>query len=369
MPRRGSRQKVAPGIYRDSYGYEAIVGRSGPFKQVSRRYPPDTPIPLMQRWQLDVRADRLTERPQGSPRGTLEADAPRYLRTLPERSARRRDASYLLRHWLRTPLAKMRRHEITRADIKAQLATWEAAGVAASTLNHRLQALRNVYKELDGPHVPNPTDGISRRREPEAEPRGIPIVLAEAILEQFRQVGKKDQKRDGEMALRLRVMLTTGLSQSQVERLRRHDVNFAAGRFYARARRKGKGAAGAWLPLLPQAKDALSAYDAAGLWERPFSRSSMHSAFARAVAKVLKTAKESGVELHLPRKLRPYDLRHAFGTEVYRATGDQRAAQALLQHADIRTTRRYTEGAVDFRAEEAIRLVAAHWKPPSTSED
>lgn len=359
---KGKRRAVATGIYQDRYGFEATVGKTRHFKQQSRRYPPDAKLSVMQRWQLDIRSARLTEHPTGgSTRGTLEADVPAYLKTIPAGSTRRRDETILLGHWIRSPLGTMRRSDITRADIKAQLAAWEAAGAKASTLNHRLRALRSLYRELDGDDRIHPTDKIRKRREPTPEPRAVPLAVAHAILAQLRLMGRKGAKHESATAIRLRVMLTTGLPHTQLQRLARRDVDFEGARFYARPRRKGKGTRGVWLPLLPHAIEALSAYDAAGLWERPFSRSAMHSAFARAVAKIQAAAQAAGVVLPLPPNLRPYDFRHVFLTEVYRATGDQRAAQALGQHADIRTTRRYTEGAVDERAAAAIALVAAGW--------
>ena len=45
-----------------------------------------------------------------------------------------------------------------------------------------------------------------------------------------------------------------------------------------------------------------------------------------------------------PGALSSYDCRHTFGTEVTRITGTREAAKELLQHADVRTTERYTLG-------------------------
>lgn len=360
MPKKGARTRVASGIYLDKYGYEAIVGRTKHFPQASQRFPPDTPLAKMQRWQLNVRSARLTERPDSTQaRNTLAADIPAYLKTLAKDA--RTWPNILLRHWLNSPLAAQRRHEITRGDVKAQLAAWTDAGAAASTVNHRLRALRALYHELDGKDAPNPTTGIQKQREPDAEPRAVHPAVAFAILEQLRPIGKKGAKRDSATKIRLRVMVTTGLPHSQLMRLARRDVDFTKGVFYARPRRKGKGAPGAWLPLLPQAVDALKAYDAAKLWETSFSRDSMRRSFRLAVEKVVQAADASGVALHLPPKLRPYDLRHSFLTAAYLATGDLRAVQALAQHSDIKTTRRYTEGAVDARAALAIQELAKRW--------
>jgi integrase len=74
----------------------------------------------------------------------------------------------------------------------------------------------------------------------------------------------------------------------------------------------------------------------------PFSRGSLRKALHLACV----TAK---VPL-----IRPYDLRHSFGTAVYEATGDIASAQALLDHSDVKQTRRYTMKAVAGRMRKAL---------------
>lgn len=51
--------------------------------------------------------------------------------------------------------------------------------------------------------------------------------------------------------------------------------------------------------------------------------------------------------------VRPYDLRHSYGTAVYRATNDIRAAQNLLRNKTLAVTMRYTLAAVDAQAQAA----------------
>lgn len=57
--------------------------------------------------------------------------------------------------------------------------------------------------------------------------------------------------------------------------------------------------------------------------------------------------------------VRPYDLRHLFGTAAYAATGDLRAAQQLLGHASLRMTDRYTLAAVPERLQVAVGQIDA----------
>ena len=68
-------------------------------------------------------------------------------------------------------------------------------------------------------------------------------------------------------------------------------------------------------------------------------------------------------DLCVPDHCRPYDVRHSFLTDVLRKTGDMRATQELAQHRDIKTTERYTKGAVPERVAQAIAKMRAVWFP------
>ena len=106
-------------------------------------------------------------------------------------------------------------------------------------------------------------------------------------------------------------------------------------------RRKGHGTDRHRLPLSDQAVGALREFDALDCWGK-FSNSSLWKTFQRACV----TAKVSGV--------RPYDLRHSFGTKVYAATGDPLAVQYLLMHSTQKMTERYTQGAMNGRLRLAV---------------
>jgi len=52
----------------------------------------------------------------------------------------------------------------------------------------------------------------------------------------------------------------------------------------------------------------------------------------------------------------PYDLRHSFGTAIYRATGDLKITKELMGHSAIRMTERYTLAAVPQRRTAAMKV-------------
>ena len=140
---------------------------------------------------------------------------------------------------------------------------------------------------------------------------------------------------------RLALMAYTGFAPATIMRLRPKDVRWDAGSVFVQGRRKGKGTKGQTIPLTSAGLEALRRFDELDCWG-PFGTSSAWCSFQRPCGKLGLTG------------LRPYDLRHSFGTAVYAATGDLRATQQLLGHASRTTTDRYTLAAVPERLQLAV---------------
>jgi integrase len=378
MTGTGARRRImiAAGIWRegDRLIAETRIGnwRDGTQGRAREVFPLGTDVPRMQAWQHHTKGDLLLTTPAPATRGSLAADVPTYLATLPD-GKYKRDTTAILAHWIACPVGTMRRHDISRLDVIAQIARWTDGDAAAGTCNKRLSRLRNLYRTLDGVTAPNPTDAIKFLREPEREPRDMPIRIVRLILDSLIDRGRagKDGTRPpvSDTKLRLSVIAWTGIAPATLIRVRPRDLDLKGARIYLRPRRKGKGSAGAWVALLPPAVDALRAFVAAGLVGRAWSASSMrktwHTGIARATAAATRYAADTGDQswvtdlAHLPPHPRPYDLRHAFGAEIYRTTGDIRAVSELLQHATLETTKRYTKGAVSERVTAAIAAASA----------
>ncbi len=146
-----------------------------------------------------------------------------------------------------------------------------------------------------------------------------------------------------------------------IQRLTARDLDLQAGTLVRPERRKGGGSKRELLPLTDQGIRALqSMLDHKGLTE-PFSRYVMYGEFKRACKRVEKV---QGISLA---GVRPYDLRHSYGTELYRLTGDERAVQKLLGHVKIETTHRYTLGGVDERLKSAVRAFNGSKSPAPVS--
>jgi integrase/recombinase XerD len=332
-------------------------------------------------WQARAEAQLLDDLPSVPREGTIAGDVPKFLAMIPA-GRTREDFADLLQHWIACPLGSVHRHDLSREAIIGQRSRWVEAGAAAVTVNHRLRALRALYNGLDGPTVPHPTDKIPNVKGPARTPRGIPMDVVEKILAEIPDRGRGE--RHGTRAdvsftkIRLSVIAWTGIPPVQLERLQARHLDLSqcvdrrGARVYLQPRRKAKGSPGAWVKLLPQAVEAFEQFAAANLWGKPFSRSSMGKSWKGAIRRITerlsadykRTKDRTALDawLHaIPPHCRPYDLRHSFGTEAYRITGDLRAVAELLQHADLETTKQYTGAAVSERVSSAIdKMEAAH---------
>lgn len=371
MPGQHTRIRLHPGIYRDGDALVAEVrigsSRDGTQTRQRQRFPLGTPVKEMQAWQHGARYDLAIAAPSAPTRGSLAADIADFVAALPE-GRYRVDTEDLLSHWSRSAIGARDRRTITRLDLLAVISDWTTAGAAENSCNRRLSRLRKLYRAFDGIDQGNPTDAIAYLREPRAEPRDISARIVRLILDSLPDQGRAasgdTRPTTSESKIRLRVLAWTGIAPATLRRVRPRDLDLEHARVYLRPRRKGKGTHGAWVTLLPLAVEAFRDFAAAGLFERAWSQSSLGKTWrvgiARATAAADRVARETGDQTWvaeiavLPPKCRPYDLRHAFASEIYRETGDIGAVSELLQHASFETTKRYTRGAVSARVAAAI---------------
>jgi len=321
---------------------------------------------------------------------TLKAAAVRYLaavRAMPTYKERERDIGL----WV-AALGHRKRRQITAAEIRAVREQWLLHGpkmvqraskraktpghrrpvewasvkgpLSASTVNHRLRALANLYTVLDGKHARNPAREVAEVDEPDDAPRAIPPDFLDLILAALpdrghqAEAGKKRPKVSQAKA-RIAVMAAEGLPPAQVKLIRlATDVDWEAPAIYVKRRKKGKGVKGGWRPLTQAGVEALRAFESAGA-EGDFSTSTLRRAFRRACRDVEKALAKKGITADLSR-LRLYDLRHTFATGALAATrGNLAAVQLLLQQADQRTTLRYTRAAVPALLADAAAQIDA----------
>jgi len=381
MPRTRQRTSIAPGISREGDCLVAVVRhgslRTGDQRRARQVFPLGTALDRIRAWQLSAKRDFLLEAPPAVGRGTLAGDIPTLLEQHIPEGRYREDLRALLAHWAASPLGARARMAITRADVLAQRKRWLEAGAAINSCNRRLSALRVLYHTLDATidgAVPScPADAVTYLKEPKPEPRAIPVHVVRLILDSLPDQGRAERGQErptvSHTKLRLRVFAWTGAAPQTIARVTRRHLDLARGQIYLTPRRKGGGAAGAWVPLIPAAVEALRAWLDAGLLGTKGSASSMGKTWRVGIKIATEKARQIAAETGdrswldalegLPPHCRPYDLRHSFGDEAYRLTGDIRATGELLQHASLDTTKRYTARAVSDRVAAAITAMSA----------
>ncbi len=225
-------------------------------------------------------------------------------------------------------------------QVRAFVAAGNRLGHAPRTLQRRLSAVRSLLAWLaaEGLIAANVASGL---RAPKA-PRKLPLVpdadQMKALLE---------AEDDGRLAVRDRALFelvySSGLRLAEVCSLQWGELDLEGG--FARV--VGKGAKTRVVPVGSQALAAL------GLWRTESPHAPRDPVFAgRGGAQIAPRSVQARLTLWARkhgegRRLHPHLLRHACASHVLESSGNLRAVQELLGHADIGTTQIYTH--LDFQ--------------------
>lgn len=338
----GKRTLIAKGIYRDKSGVAIVVSVHGTPREFRRTEQQesyktwDKPALIIERKRIDAREHvKATHKAEAA--ASLQADVDAYLQTLSGRT--REDAEDLLDHWL-INFRDRSRHTLTAMELRQHAATWTCA---ASTFNHRRQALISLYRALDGKHARNPARDIPKRKEVLGAPKALTYDVIRHALQQLPAGPEKAF---------LTLMAFTGLPHRHLNDLREPD--WQGKRLRVTPRRKGAGTEGRWLPLSPEALQALKQIKQHGWWGQ-LDRYKLYHRWEQVG----------------PEGTNPYSLRHSWITELYRrSNGDVLALQQLALHARLEQTQRYAAAALDDRMRALVvprtRATTPHGKRSKT---
>jgi len=232
---------------------------------------------------------------------------------------------------------------VRRDDITAFIATLRAGGLAPSSVERKVAAIKSFHKFLvrEGLADTHPTSGLPLPKVPDRLPDVISIDEASRLLAQ--------PFGDGPAAYRDRALLEVlygcGVRVSELVALDLPDIDLEAGEM----RVFGKGSKERLVPLAGAASRALADYLAHGrpyLHPTSWRRVDPSAVFLnvrggrltrQAMFGIVRTyGRRIGLELH------PHTLRHSFATHLLEGGADLRAVQEMLGHADISTTQVYT---------------------------
>lgn len=338
------------GIQSTPHGFRAAIRIHGILHR--QHFKKDTPLQTIKEWLLTTETRYRIHRAKQT--GYFDEDARAYLDTVKAMPSYA-DRKTHIEEWIAV-FGHVRRHKITADQIRAQLHTWRTTPrlvtftrrettkakktaeriLSASAVNKRRTALMHLFTVLDGKSAPNPVKDVPKFREPDPLPKGLPYSAITAL---WKVMG------DTPSRARLMVLAYTGITHRQLEQLTAGDVTSAT--VIVPGRQKGAGTRARVLPLTADGVRAFKAMQRTDAWGT-FSRSSLRKVFRAACRKVPALAP-------IADRLTPYDLRHSFGTEVYRISGDMRATQVLMGHSSPTLTHRYTLAAVDPRLTEALK--------------
>ena len=342
-------KKQLPGIRPRNGGFTVYV-RVRPGKGGLRRqqFPTGTPTSTMMAWQETQRRAA----PTASPAGSFAADVAEYLTRVTALVTYKKKAAILAR-WVHELGGDRARDSITPTEIDQVIQRWcvtptliapgiggrpsDPRGLQGGTVRQRVNALGAFFSTMNGKHAANPVRGCTKPQPPKPEARGLDYAVIARILAAMPPsvcASNGRPLRPSLAPLRAAVLAYTGMAPATLKRLTRASLVVDDGILVAvrlGARLKGGGVEARTLTLTGPGRDALTAFDAANAYGY-FATHSLNVIVQTAAASV-------GV----PRgTFRLYDLRHSFGTELYRTTRDLSTVARFLQHARVSSvTERY----------------------------
>lgn len=247
------------------------------------------------------------------------------------------------------------------SDIRSIIAEQHRSGIAGRSLARRLSALRGLYNHLNksGKTDDNPALDILAPRDSKA----LPATLDPDEVDRLLVDNLNDPMLARDLAM-FELMYSSGLRLAELVGIDLADLDLSVGQ----VRVTGKGGKTRDLPVGEQAIAAINkwlGYRRAqpGADERAVFLSSRGGRIAkRTVQMRLKRLAESQ---GLDRNCYPHMLRHSFASHLLESSGDLRAVQELLGHADISTTQVYTH--LDFQHMAKV-YDAAHPRARKTAE-
>jgi integrase/recombinase XerD len=245
--------------------------------------------------------------------------------------------------------------DITRQDILDFVALLRSQGLASSTIERKLSAVKTfhafAYREEIASH--NPATKLPTMKTAQRLPAVLSIPQMEAILSSVRADDSPLGLRDRAL---FEVLYGCGLRVSEACALDIVDIDFEG----STLRVTGKGSKQRMVPLGRIAAIALTDYLERG-------REHLHpkKAFSPATSAVLLTSRGNRLyreaayrtirlaaeKVGIPH-VHPHTFRHSYATHMLEGGADLRSLQEMLGHADLSTTQIYTHvDASHLRAE------------------
>lgn len=233
--------------------------------------------------------------------------------------------------------------KVDEHQVRQLVARLHRRGLGPRSLQRLLSALRSFYRWMmrEGFAEHNPATAVKAPKSPAKLPATLDSDAVTRLL---------DIKADSPLAIRdkaiMELFYSSGLRLSELASLRWDQIDPTSGLITV----TGKGNKTRVVPVGSYAAKALTAWrkargNFAGFDEPHIFVSNRGSPISTRTiqSRIRYWAKKQG----LPQQVYPHLLRHSFASHMLESSGDLRAVQELLGHADISTTQVYTH--LDFQ--------------------
>ena len=233
--------------------------------------------------------------------------------------------------------------KINQHLVRAWVASRHRQSISGKSLQRQLSSLRTFFRYLlrEGVMTHNPAEGVRAPKAKRPLPKALDADQLSHLLD--RQAADPLEKRDLAM---MELFYSCGLRLAELVSLDVRDLPAENDQLEV----IGKGAKTRRVPLGKMARKAI------GEWLKERGRYAAEDEPALFVSTRGKRIHPRSVQQRIDRlarqlnalqHLHPHMLRHSFASHLLESSGDLRAVQELLGHADISTTQVYTH--LDFQ--------------------
>ena len=233
---------------------------------------------------------------------------------------------------------------IKSSHIRQFIAQLHRNGLAGRSIQRLLSAIRSLYRFLirEGLADNNPAQAVQAPKVEKRLPATLDVDQMSGLLD---GAAPNTLIACRDLAM-MELFYSSGLRLAELASLNIRDVDFGDHLVYV----TGKGNKSRVIPVGSQALTALKEWlkkrDELGFFEQ-LALFITQQGNRLGVRSIQQRLSQWGKKQGISDKVHPHRLRHAFASHMLEASGDLRAVQELLGHADISTTQIYTH--VDFQ--------------------
>ena len=234
--------------------------------------------------------------------------------------------------------------KVRHSDVSAYAAFRFRNGKKPATIQRELSSIRSFYQYLVQQRKlkNNPARDVSAPKAEQHLPKTCDI---EQIGQLLKSDGNEDDLFVRDIAI-FELIYSSGLRLAELVGINLQDIDLAQQQLVV----TGKGNKTRYLPIGSKAVESILKWlKLRNRYQRDDSQALFLSRLGKRISprNVQSRLKHLGRRQSLRQPLSPHSLRHSFATHLLESSGDLRAVQELLGHANISTTQVYTH--LDFQ--------------------